>query len=314
MVHISQVAQLQDGTFIDQIEFELAQLGPEKKSQNHGWASQWIGKAKDGNAFASVTFSFKKQNPEQWVGKRILVTAGKDKEGRPSGIKTKANGQYMNLHITDSANITIAGDSQPSFSAPAATPAHQSLPAPTQVKIDAEAMAKHLATEWCTVYDWTAPIFETRIPKDQINERVTGVIMGLIRMGVQIIDPYKDNWREVEFKGEKLGTWKADRIKSALIKVWQGAKVSDQVKDALNAASSEPEYQPSIVFRHLLSTEGIDDDDAVESVILRNMKAMEDMTEADYKEVVSDAGFANAVKQLIASKPSSIDDDDTLTL
>lgn len=313
MVHVSQISSLQEGTFIDQIEFELAQLGPEKKSNNPGWASQWIGKAKDGNAFASVTFSFKKKNPEQWVGKRIVVTAGKDKEGRPSGIKTKANNQYMNLHITDSANISIAGDSQPSFSAPAA-PTQQRQPAPAPVKIDAEAMAKHIATEWVTIYDWTAPIFETRLNKEQIKECVTGIVIEMRRNHITIIDPYKDNWREVEFKGEKLGTWKADRIKSALIKVWQGAKVSDQVKDALNAASKEPEYQPSIVFRHLLSTEGIDDDDAVESIILRNMKAMEDMTEEDYKQVVSDAGFANAVKQLIASKPSSIDDDDTLTL
>jgi hypothetical protein len=313
MTHVSQVAQLQDGTFIDQIEFELVQLGPEKKSNNPGWASTWLGKAKDGNAFASVTFSFKKNNPEGWVGKRIVVCAGKDKEGRPSGVKTKANGQYMNLHITDSAKITIAGDSQPSFSSPTTASSTQQRHS-TPVKIDAEAMAKHLATEWCTVYDWTAPIFETRLNKDQIKECVTGIVIEMRRNHIQILDPYKDNWREVEFKGEKLGTWKPDRIKSALIKVWQGAKVSDQVKDALNAASKEPEYQPSIIFRHLLTTEGIDDDDAIESVILRNFKAMEDMTEEDYKGVVSDAGFADAVKKLIASKPSSIDDDDTLTL
>lgn len=312
MTHVSQIKSLADGTPIDQIEFVLDNLGQEKKSQNAGWASTWLGKAKDGNDFASVTFSFKKQNPEQWAGKRILVTAGKDKEGRPSGIKTKANGQYMNLYITDSAKITIAGDNVPSFSSSPAPAARQSAPA--TVKMDAEALAKHLATEWVTVYDWTAPIFETRLEKEQVKECVTGIVIEMRRKNITILDPYKDNWRQVEFKGEKLGDWKAERIKSALIKVWQGAKVSDDVKNALNAASKEPEYQPSIVFRHLLTTEGIEDDDAVESVILRNMKAMEDMTEDDYREVVSDAKFADAVKQLIASKPSAIDDEDAIEL
>ena len=313
MIHVSQVKSLADGTPIDQIEFVLDSLGPEKKSQNVGWASNWIGKAKDGNDFASVTFSFKKQRPGEWVGKRILVTAGKDREGRPSGVKTKANGQYMNLYITDSAKITIADDNVPSFNAPSSTaPAKQA--SPPAVKIDAEAMAKHLATEWVTVYDWVAPIFETRLDKSQIKECITGIVIEMRRNHITILDPYKDNWRQVEFKGEKLGDWKAERIKSALIKVWQGAKVSDDVKNALNAASKEPEYQPSIVFRHLLTTEGIEDDDAVESVILRNMKAMEDMSEDDYREVVSDAKFADAVKQLIASKPSAIDDEDAIEL
>jgi len=313
MIHVSQIAQQQDGTFIDSIEFLLDSLGPEKKSNNPGWASTWIGKAKDGNAFASVTFSFKKQNPEQWVGKRIRVTAGQDKEGRPSGVKTKANGQYMNLHITDSAKITIAGDSPPDFSnnTPAATQAPRQQ---AKATINAETYAKHLATEWVTVYDWTAPIFKTRLTKEQVKECVTGIVIEMRRDNVQIINPYKDQWREVEFKGEKLGTWKGDRIKSALIKVWQGAKVSEEVKEALNAASKEPEYLPSVVFRFLLSSEGIDDDEAVETVLLRNFKALPDMTEDDYRQVCSDPKFAEGVKLFVASKPSSIDEEDSIEM
>lgn len=313
MIHVSQITQQQDGTAIDSIEFLLDSLGPEKKSQNPGWASTWLGKAKDGNSFASVTFSFKKQNPEQWVGKRILVTAGKDRDGKPSGIKTKANGQYMNLHITDSAKITIAGDSPPDFSKPAAT----QTTAPRQqakVNISPEAYAKHLATEWVTIYDWVAPIFETRLKPEQIKECVTGIVIEMRRGNVPIINPYKDQWREVEFKGEKLGTWNGDRIKGALIKVWQGAKVSEEVKEALNAASKEPEYLPSVVFRFLLSSEGIDDDDAVDAILLRSMKAIADMNENDYREVVSDPKFADAVKQFVASKPSSIDEEDSIEL
>lgn len=313
MIHVSQITQQQDGAAIDSIEFLLDSLGPEKKSQNAGWASTWLGKAKDGNSFASVTFSFKKQNPESWVGKRILVTTGKDRDGRPSGIKTKANGQYMNLHITDSAKITIAGDSPPDFNKPAAT-AQPSAQRQQVKNICPEAYAKHLATEWVTVYDWTAPIFETRLKPEQIKECVTGIVIEMRRGNVPIVNPYKDQWREVEFKGEKLGTWKADRIKGALIKVWQGAKVSDEVKEALNAASKEPEYLPSIVFRFMLSSEGIDDDDAVDTILLRDFKALTDMSEDDYRQVCSDPKFAENVKVFVASKHSSIDEEDSIEL
>jgi hypothetical protein len=313
MTNVSQIKSLPDGTAIERIEFELVSLGEKRAPKQAGWASSWIGKIKDGTEVASVTFSLKKGGPEQYVGKRIVLTSGKNAEGALTGIKTKANGQYINLWVTDSAKITIAGDSQP-FTPTASAPSVQRQQATPTVTISAEAHAKHLATEWCTVYDWTAPIFETRLNKEQIKECVTGIVIEMRRSGVKILDPYKDNWREVEFKGEKLGSWKGERIKGALIKVWQGAKVIDQVRDALNAAAKEPEYSPSVVFRYLLGSEGIDDDDAVDAVLLRNYKAVADMTEEDYKEVISDPKFAENVKQFVASKPSLIDEDDSIEL
>jgi hypothetical protein len=316
MYLIEQIKSLADATSIDQIEFTLDSIGPERKSQNPGWASQWLGKAKDGNAFASVTFSLKKSNPEAYVGKRILVTCGKDKEGRPSGIKTKANGQYMNLWITDSAKIQIV-DEGGAVSAPAASAprtAASASAAKPQVSMSPEAYAKHLATEWCTVYDWTSEIFKTRLAPVHIKECVTGVVIEMRRAGVQIANVVKDSWRTVEFKGEKLGDWDDARIKAALAKIWRGAKVVDAVKEAFEAIATEPEFAPSHVFAALLTAEGITDMESVDTVLLREMLDRQSMSEADYKTIISNAKFIEDVKQLIATKHSMVDDSDAIDL
>lgn len=317
MYNINKIHSLDDGAPIDQIEFTLLSLGDERKSNTPGWASSWLGKAVDGNSNASVTFSFKKQNPAGWVGKRLLLTAGKDKEGRPSGIKVKANGQYKNLWVTDSAKIQVVDGA----GIPAAATAYASNPykAPAPAvrsassappAVDAETYAKHLATEWCTVYDWAAPIFETRLDKTQVKECVTGIVIEMRRHGVKILDLAKEQWRNVEFKGEKLGSWDEKRIKSAIIKVWQGAKVTDAVREALTAASNEPEFSVEEIFAHLLASEGITDIQAVDTVLLQDFKSRDNMSRDEYIAIIGNPGFITAVKQFIAAASVVTDSQD----
>lgn len=311
MYHINQIPSLDDGAPIDQIEFTLLSLGDERKGKEPGWASSWIGKAVDGNSNASVTFSFKKQNPAGWVGKRLLLTAGRDKEGRPSGIKVKANGQYKNLWVTDSAKIQVPVEDTAYASNPYKTPAPavrsaSSAPPP----VDPETYAKHLATEWCTVYDWASPIFETRLDKTQVKECVTGIVIEMRRHGIKILDLAKEQWRNVEFKGEKLGSWDEKRIKSAIIKVWQGAKVTDAVREALTAASNEPEFSVEEIFAHLLASEGITDMQAVDTVLIQDFKSRVIMSREEYIAIIGNPGFITAVKQFIAAASAVTDSQD----
>jgi hypothetical protein len=310
---------LPDDTSIEEITLTINKLNPPKlaSAAHPEYGKEWFGQASDGTGKVGVIFKMKKaeNNPEKYQGQTISIKTSHNRERAMTGIKLKHREQYRNIYITDSAQITVVGQgaAQPA-STPAATgrtynttPSKAAAPAMTP-----EEYAKHVATCWCAVYDWTAEIFKTRLDESQIRECITSVVITMQRDGIAIL-PFTDrpfNWKDAEFKGKKLSEYTDDQLKVGYTFTLQGkVKAEDTVK-AFRAAFESMNIPHSSVYGFLLNKDGIEDDTA-ETILLKSLKTPENMTDDDYKEIISNSQFFEEAKSLQAAKNTPFDDAET---
>lgn len=313
---LKEIKNLDDETPIDEVVFQVTKLGNHKPATKPGWASEWFVNIKDAEGtMLSAIFKLKKNtyDPATLVGKTVKFVTGQDKDGNKTGIKVKLNGQWKNVYITDSAKMSIVGSTSaasspsPSGSGGSATN-HRATPPPL-VGLSPEDIAKHLATEWVQVYDWTHEIFETRLKPEQIREVVTGIIIEMRRLPITILPTTdrKINWKDFVFRDTRLGDLDQAKLMNGYVFCLQGKLKTPEVVMAFEAAFKDMGFDHRSVYGHWLNKEGIEDDTA-DTILLRHMTTTDDMKDGDYQAILSKPELFEEMKQLQASKHTAFDD------
>lgn len=320
---IAEISQLPDNTPIQEVTLTIQSVGEKKLSSpnNPSWGHEWFCQAFDATGKCGVIFKFKKPNRDGaiYAGQTIKVVTGHNQATEMTGIKLKHKGQYRNIQISDSATITIMGaGSQPVQPLPAtgARPVSQpasfraQLPPPQAVGMSPEEYAKHVATCWCQVYDWTVDIFKTRLGEDAlVRECVTSVVITMQRDNIAIL-PFTDrpyNWKDYEFKGKKLSEYPVEKLMIGYAFVLQGKVKNDEAIKAFTAAFEATSGSHKSVYGQLMTKEELDEDTG-NTILLRRFQAVEDMTDDDFKAVIADEKFFEEAKALQVAKATPFDD------
>lgn len=320
---IQEATQLPDGTPIQEITFTVHTVGEKKLASpnNPSWGHEYFCQCFDATGKCGVIFKFKKpgRDPNTWKGHTIKCVTSHNQAQELTGIKLKHKGEYRNIYVTDSATITIVGAGSQPVQPPQATgtglvsqPAsyRQQPPPPQAVGMSPEEYAKHCATCWCQVYDWTADIFKSRLGNDAlVRECVTSVVITMQRDHIAIL-PFTDrpyNWKDYEFKGKKLSEYPVEKLMIGYAFVLQGKVKNDEAIKAFTAAFEATSGSHRSVYGQLLLKEEIDEDTG-HTTLLRRIQAVEDMTDDDFKAVIADEKFFEEAKALQVAKATPFDD------
>jgi hypothetical protein len=322
-MNLIDILNLPDDTGIAEVTLTIASVNETKPKSltNPAWGNETFCQAFDATGKIGVIIQQKKPkfDPQTIKGKTIHLKAWNSPDRGFMGLRLKHKGAYKNLIVTDTADIKILGEgtsapSAASASKPtaSATPTRASFPSQL---LTPEETAKHLASEWCAVYDWTKDIFETRLDAGAIREVVTGVVIEMHRKQIDIL-PYTDrkiDWKNYVLQGTKLGDLPPEKIKNGYILSLQGKFKNLDTCQAFDAAFKDSKLTHRELFGYWLNKEGIDDESS-DSILLRDFQSNEDMDDAMYQTVLSRSDFFEEAKKLQASKKTPFDDEDTVAL
>lgn len=310
----SELNNLPDGTPVDTVTVTVKSVNDPRVPKQAGWATEWFAQASDESGRTGLIFALKNNeyDPKSFVGKTITITSVGG-----NGIKTKKSGEYTNLKITNTAKIVVLSGSSAAPTQHASVPAHttprQSGNGITQEQKDK--IAKHLATEWNHIFDLTHEIFATRVGEEKTKECVTSVFIQMKREYGDIL-PMEDlfDWRSYKVQNVALGTLPEDKIKNGYVLCLQGVFKNPDTARAFTAAVKELKLDDHrAIYGHFIAKEGIEEDTA-HTILLKRMKAYEDMSDADFAAILADKSFFDEGKELQASKKSAFDEDDQIPL
>lgn len=311
---ISEISNLPDGTPVDTVTITVKSVNDPRLPKQAGWATEWFAQTSDESGKVGVIFALKNNeyDPKSFIGKTITITSVGG-----NGIKTKKSNEYTNLKITNTAKIVVlGGNSGPATQSSA--PAQQSYSAPRSSNISQESkdkVAKHLATEWCHVFDLTHEIFGTRLPEDKVRECVTSVFIQMKRDFGDIL-PIEDlfDWRNYKLQDTTLGSLPEDKLKNGYVVSLRGQFKNPDTVRAFTAAVKELKLDDhKAIYGYYLTKEGVDEDTG-HTILLKRFKAYEDMADKDFMEVLADKTFFEEAKELQAAKKSAFDEDDAIPL
>lgn len=303
MTKINQLSSIPDKTQLEEIDLDIVSI----QNQNAGqWGTNYNCEVKDETGKTYCTFaSIKTHDVGSWVGKKVNFKSSKNKAGQLCSIRVDKKGNFSNLYISNSVSPTVVGVA----SAPSSQPSQpsQPRPQPTQPSMPPNLMAKRMAEEWVACYHWTKDIFLQVLKEEQLPERVTGIVMGFKNRGIyDILPPPKLDWKSVIVREVELGKWEPERVRKALVKLYQGANYPEPARSAFLEAANETEFNGISCFGQMIIDNQIDEETA-NTILLRDFKAIDTMTDNEVIEVIANKQFIENCKQHQASQTTPFD-------
>lgn len=309
MTTIKGAGQMNPGDSIAEAQFTVLEVKKEEKGQ-YGTAYQTWCRDESGEGYVIFNLKENGNNPNQFIGKTIHVKAGTisggEKKGQPCGLVV-TKGKFKNIGLTDKAIITVVGTGGSSSPAPQAS-ARQAAGSQPASRVDAKEFCEQKAREFLQVSEWVKPI----LGEHYAREIVTSILIGAERSGVVILKKVV-NWRDYVFKGEKLGSYPAERLLKGIIFARQGKIKNADTVEAFIAAQEDNKTTARELFEQMLTFEEISEDIA-DAKLLHRWKSRDDMSDDDFYTAIRDESLLDDMKKAQAEKTTSFDDDSSVDL
>ena len=299
---LSEIKNLENKATFDSVEFVITQAKPEwgPKGPDKFKNIEFFFLVEDETGKSAVKYATKKNgNFVPKVGTRYRATAGKKQDGTLCGLFYNTQDKGC-IHITDAGNIEEIGkSSSPSPSS------NTSRPAPQQnqsTEIDPKEFIETFARSYLEVEKILSPI----LGEQMRPELITACMIQAERRGIQLIKPPKKRWQDMKVAGKSLGEFSKEElaavVKKRLEKPYNSDLLNESFKEMVQAAG----LNGSLLFMEASRLHGVEGDDAVDTILLKDFKTQEDITQDQMIDASIDQNFWKNVKDFIEERASAL--------
>lgn len=295
---IADIKKLADGVIIPEVIFKVNKSYPDREKDRWGNVDKFC-LTEDSSEKSAVRFKTKKKLEFNFQeGKTYRATAGKKGDGTLCGLRWTAKDRGC-IEITDAGNIEEYSGSVGS------APSGQSSSKPqsqVQSTEDPTEFIQHFGKTYLKIEEILSPIMGDKMRP----ELITSCMIQCERKGIVVVQPPKETWRNVLVKGKKLGDMNKDELKPIVLlraeKPFNNNILNEQFVEILTAAG----YNGSMFFAEASRKRGFEQEtDAVDTVLLRDFKTSEDMSQDQMIEAALNEEFWSNVKNFIEERASS---------